>query len=343
MKTMKELFEILLEHGESGNDCMIVTVTKSSGSAPRGAGSRMIVLSDGTSHGTIGGGSIEYEATKEALRGIQQQTSFFKSFVLRPNDAADLGMVCGGQVTAYFQYVSHENASFLDQCRSLLADWDLAKQLWLLLDLTEEAHWTSRYISNDAAISQSFFNGQALSLSELPQEPTEYVLADLHYYIEPLVKAGTVYIFGGGHVAQELVPVLAHLDFRCVVFDDRKEFANPELFPSACRCITGNFEQLSELIDFHPEDYVCIMTRGHLCDYIVQKQVMQTPVSYIGVMGSSRKRQALREKLLADGFTEAEIDRCKSPIGLSIGAETPAEIAVSIAGELIAKLANKPL
>ena len=99
---MKELFEILLEHVESENDCMIVTVTKSSGSAPRGAGSRMIVLADGTSHGTIGGGSIEYEATKQALLGIQEQTSFLKDFALRPNDAADLGMICGGQITCLF-------------------------------------------------------------------------------------------------------------------------------------------------------------------------------------------------------------------------------------------------
>ena len=83
MKTMKELFEILLENGKSGNDCMIVTVTKSSGSAPAAPASRMIVLADGTSHGTIGGGSIEYEATKQAILGIRHQTSFFKSFVLR--------------------------------------------------------------------------------------------------------------------------------------------------------------------------------------------------------------------------------------------------------------------
>ena len=238
MKTMKELFEILLEHVESENDCMIVTVTKSSGSAPCGAGSRMIVLADGTSHGTIGGGSIEYEATKQALLGIQEQTSFLKDFVLRPNDAADLGMICGGQITAYFQYISHENTVFLDQCRSLLANWDQAKQLWLLLDLTEESNWTFQYMTDtiDASLRNLTDSGYAL-----PEEPSEYSIAGRHYYIEPLIKAGTVYIFGGGHVAQELVPVLTHLDFRCVVFDDRKEFANPELFPSACRCITGSF------------------------------------------------------------------------------------------------------
>ena len=177
MKTMKELFEILLEHGESENDCMIVTVTKSSGSAPRGAGSRMIVLADGTSHGTIGGGSIEYEATKQALLGIQEQTSFLKDFVLRPNDAADLGMVCGGQITAYFQYVSHENTVFLDQCRSLLANWDQAKQLWLLLDLTEESNWTFQYMTDtiDASLRNLTDSGYAL-----PEEPSEYKIGRAH-------------------------------------------------------------------------------------------------------------------------------------------------------------------
>ena len=77
------------------------------------------------------------------------------------------------------------------------------------------------------------------------------------------------------------------------------------------------------------------MTRGHEFDYLVQKQLLQTTAHYIGVMGSRKKTLAIREKLLADGFLESEINRCKSPIGLDIKAETPAEIAISIAAELI--------
>lgn len=112
-------------------------------------------------------------------------------------------------------------------------------------------------------------------------------------------------------------------------------------FSHAYKCIVGDFEQIDNYIDVQTEDYICIMTRGHLSDYAVQKQILKTPASYIGVMGSRRKTLTLREKLLADGFTEAEIDRCKSPIGLSIHAETPAEIAISIAGELIALRAKR--
>ena len=77
------------------------------------------------------------------------------------------------------------------------------------------------------------------------------------------------------------------------------------------------------------------MTRGHQYDYLVQQQVLKTPAKYIGVMGSKRKKAIIREKLLHDGFTPEELARITTPIGLNIQAETPSEIAVSIAGELI--------
>ena len=138
-------------------------------------------------------------------------------------------------------------------------------------------------------------------------------------------------------MAQELVPVLNHLNFTCIVFDDRPEFANPDIFPEAEKCIVGSFEHLNDYIEIGPQDFVCIMTRGHQFDYLVEKQILKTPASYIGVMGSRSKTKIIREKLLADGFREEEVSRLKSPIGLDIKAETPAEIAISIAGELIQK------
>lgn len=331
---MQELFQTVIEAMDMKKDLMLVTITESNGSSPRGAGSRMLVLSDGTSHGTIGGGNIEYTATKDAVTGIIEQTSFFREYTLRPNEAADLGMVCGGSVTAYFQYVSHEDLTFYKCIKMLLAGWKENHKLWLILDLTDNAAWDFGFYGNKCG-----FCGIELPEleNEFGSEPGFVDIDERHYYIEPLVKAGTVYIFGGGHVAQELVPLLNHLDFRCVVFDDRAEFANKKIFPDAVNCIAGDFEHIADYIDVKPEDYVCIMTRGHLFDYYVQKQILNTPAAYIGVMGSRRKTLSIREKLLADGFSENDIDRCKSPIGLAIYAETPAEIAVSIAGELIAK------
>lgn len=253
-------------------DFIFAQITKSSGSAPRKAGAAMLILPDGQTVGTVGGGIIEYTASLDALTAWKEQKSFTKDYDLSNRKAAELGMICGGKVTIEFQYISYKNQAF------------------------------RRYLQ-----------------------------------VEFQKSGNTVYIFGGGHVAQELVPVLTHLDFSCVVFDDRPEFSNREVFPDAKECITGDFETIANFIEIKEGDFVCIMTRGHQFDYLVEKQVLKTPASYIGVMGSRSKTKIIHGKLLTDGFSEEEISRLKSPIGLDIKAETPAEIAISIAAELIEK------
>ena len=142
-------------------------------------------------------------------------------------------------------------------------------------------------------------------------------------------------------MARDLVPVLAHVGFRCVVMDDREAFANPRVFPQAERTVVGDMEHISDYVDIRPRDYVCVMTRGHQFDYYVQKQAMALHPYYIGIMGSRNKIRVVTDKLLADGFSLEEIQRCHMPIGIDIGAETPAEIAISITGELIAQRAAR--
>ena len=270
MKGNRQLYNIARKLMEANTDFMFVQITKSSGSAPRKAGACMLVLPDGKTIGTVGGGSIEYTASLDAITAFNEQKSFTKDYDLSNKKAAEFGMICGGHVTLDFHFISSKDTDFY-----------------------------------------------------------EYLLAESEKH------ESTVYIFGGGHVAQELVPVLAHLDFSCVVFDDRPEFSNKEVFPDASQCIVGDFESITDFLDIQEKDFVCIMTRGHQFDYLVQKQILQTNAHYIGVMGSRKKTQIIHEKLLADGFREADLSRLKSPIGLEIKAETPAEIAISIAAELI--------
>lgn len=332
MKNLKELFEIAKASMEQQKDFVFVTVIASSGSTPRGAGSRMLVLPDGTSFGTIGGGSVEHTSVLEAQKALTEKKSSCRAYRLRENQAADLGMICGGDVSLYFQYISWENQDFYQLCSRLLADWNKNENSWLLLDITEETAWQSGYYQENSGLwGLSVSNPAPL----LKPNAAQAVLDGRRYYSEPLVRKGMVYIFGGGHVAQELVPLLTHLEFSCTVFDDREHFSSPRLFPAAAKCITGDFTRLSDYFEITPEDYVCIMTRGHQYDYLVQQQVLKTPAKYIGVMGSKRKKAIIREKLLHDGFTPEELARITTPIGLNIQAETPSEIAVSIAGELI--------
>jgi xanthine dehydrogenase accessory factor len=154
--------------------------------------------------------------------------------------------------------------------------------------------------------------------------------------VEPLGMPGTLFLFGGGHVSQKLAPLADTLDFRIVVIDDRSEFANPARFPQASEfVIPASFEQSLQDCSVDADSYLVIVTRGHLHDKTVLAQALRTPAAYIGMIGSIRKRNAVYDELRAEGFTDEDFKRVHSPIGLKIGAESPEEIAVSIAAELI--------
>lgn len=143
-------------------------------------------------------------------------------------------------------------------------------------------------------------------------------------------------IFGGGHVGKEVEKVLSYIGFNTIILDDREEFANRERFPMAqqVRLLKGFYSAFDE-ISCNEDTYLVIVTRGHIWDYEVLKAALKQPSAYIGMIGSKEKNRTIFEKLLQEGFSQKDLDRVHAPIGLSIGAETPEEIAISIAGEII--------
>ena len=334
---MKALFEELSNVLAKGEEAVLVTIIASSGSTPRGTGSRMLVRQDGSIKGTVGGGAVEYQAILTAMEAMEHKASYTKGFTLNRNQVADIGMVCGGNVVVYFQYIRPDDGDFAGLCTKVREALGRDEDSWLLLDISDETCWQMGLYSKSTGLLGMDMPGQALQEPIFTSRTLQQEVGGRKYYIEPLVQAGTVYIFGGGHVAQELVPVLSHVGFRCVVMDDREEFANREVFPQAAATIVGNLEGIGSYIDIRPCDYVCVMTRGHQFDYYVQRQALTMKPGYIGIMGSRNKIRVVTDKLLADGFTREEIEACHMPIG----AETPAEIAISIAGELICERAAR--
>lgn len=155
-----------------------------------------------------------------------------------------------------------------------------------------------------------------------------------------LLPPGRVYIFGGGHVSQALVPALMAVDFRCVVLEDRAEFCRPELFPGAEEVLLIDNARVTDFVELTGEDWVVIMTRGHKDDLLIQSQIMKTPVRYIGVIGSQQKNAAITARLREIGFSDEDFQNVWAPIGLPIRSETPAEIAVSITAQLILERAG---
>ena len=160
--------------------------------------------------------------------------------------------------------------------------------------------------------------------------------ADPGDFVKEFKLASTAYIFGGGHVAYALEPVLRHIDFRTVVVDDREEYANSERFPHAERTIVvDDFDHSFDDIDVDEDSYIIIVTRGHRGDLKVLRQALKRQSAYIGMIGSRRKNRLLYDTLMEEGVTEDQIAQIHSPIGLDIGSETPEEIGVSIAAEII--------
>lgn len=335
---MRQLYQEIRKLLTRGESAVMAVIVAGHGSVPRGAGARMLIRQDGTAMGTIGGGMVEYRAMQMALEVLEKKTSCLKGFSLTRDEIAGIGMVCGGDVTVYFQYIDGTRTELVLLCDEILDACEKNEDSWLVTDLTDEKDWAMelyRAGGTKGALAGNLDDSLFVSKAVMAQKDGR------RYYVEPLAQAGKVYVFGGGHVARELVPLLSHLDFRCVVWDDRQEFSNRTVFPDADETVTASFEQVFEGKEITKKDFIVVMTRGHQYDYLVQKQALETKAGYIGVMGSRNKISVVTKKLLEDGFSEEEIRRCHMPIGLAIHAETPAEIAVSIAGELIQMRAER--
>lgn len=322
---MLGLFEALKAQYIKEESCMLAVVVGASGSTPREAGAYMLVNADGRIWGTVGGGATEYEATQKAQEQLKLQQSKLCHYDLSP--VAD--KLCGGAQDILLHYIDMAQEASRNALAEVFEAAASGQAFWLHIPLAEGAM---------QAVIKSKFDDRA------DIEPAEAKNAKLQtFYSELFNYDGTVYIFGGGHVAQELVPVLAHLDFRCIVLDDREEFANPGLFPNAVQCLQVNYEHLEAQVSLTANDYACIMTRAHTYDAECERFALKSEAGYIGIMGSKHKAKLTREKLLSEGFTETDISRVITPIGISLPCETPAEIAISIAAQLIEVRANKRL
>lgn len=327
---MREFLREIVHALEAGKPVELVSVVRSSGSTPRGAGAIMAVFTDGRAAGTIGGGSAEFETQKRASALLAEGGEELNRFRFVHGEAASLGMVCGGGVEVQFQYLSPEDKETIAILRELKEACGRNADTWLLRRI-EDGRVTAMGVADREGVRH--LAAPPENLADLLGNRAVY---DGTWFAVPVVKAGRTYIFGGGHVSQALVPVLAAVDFRPVVYDDRPEFADPALFPGAEKVLCGSFLELSEHLTVTTDDYVVIMTRGHQADYEVLTQVLRSGAKYLGCIGSRKKLALCRDRLFSDGFTQAEYARLHAPIGLAIGAETPAEIAVAVAAEMIA-------
>lgn len=159
----------------------------------------------------------------------------------------------------------------------------------------------------------------------------------LDVYVEVRSPVQELVIVGAGHIARPLSTIGALLGFEVTVVDDRPDFATRERFPEARRLVRVDFSDPFRDIAIHPGSHVLLVTRGHRYDYECLLRIlgMDPPPAYIGMIGSRRRVRATFAQLLEEGVPKERLSDIHAPVGLDIGSETPEEIAVSVAAELV--------
>lgn len=323
---MEKIFKALENQLTAGQTSVLVTIIDQAGSTPRGLGTQMLVGTKGILAGTVGGGAIEQRAINHSLELIAQNKSEVCAYDLSGANHSDLGMVCGGGVTLLFNVVAADTPDWQAVLEFMFKCFEENVPGFLVQELS-----SGRTALLDEA--GSLLAGTAMTLS----------LQDIGYggktvegrFVLPLATKQRVILCGGGHVAQSLVPVLASVDFQVTVVETRPEFARKELFPLAKEVLLVDYTALESYIALKPSDFFVIMTHGHVHDYTLQEQLLRKEYAYIGVMGSKRKIASVNERLTAAGICQEKIASVHTPIGVTIGAVTPAEIAISVAAECI--------
>jgi xanthine dehydrogenase accessory factor len=162
----------------------------------------------------------------------------------------------------------------------------------------------------------------------------------LHVYVEAIQPARVLYLFGAGHVNALTAKAAKLAGFEVEVIDDRPEFACKERFPDARAVHTGDMKAALAGLKPNSRALIFIATRGHALDADALRWAVDTPAGYIGMIGSKRKVQFVRNKLKLDGVSDEQFARVHSPAGLNIGTTTPEEIAIAVVAEMIACIRN---
>ncbi|MCK9174241.1 MAG: XdhC family protein [Desulforhopalus sp.] len=332
---MRNILNPLLDTLRRGESAIFGTIVEQSGSAPRGSGAKMLVTADGTLYGTIGGGPVEGNSQHRAATMFQENSDFLlQPYNLDNETAANAGMVCGGAVKVLLRRLTPEHLPLFEEIQAAYVS---RRRPVLVISLPAGGIPQLTLLSNGTFIGAELDEDTAAEVLHKTQKcRTPYTLgaASGIFYVEPQIDTGTLWLVGAGHISLATAKAADFVDFTVRVMDDRAEFANRERFPEA--------EDVQVLKDFSscfpvlgPDDYVVIVTRGHSHDREVLEQALANSPGYLGMIGSRKKRDTTYRLLRDKGVTEEQLAAVHCPIGLSIGADTPEEIAICIVGELI--------
>ena len=297
------------------------------------ATAKMLITASGARIGTVGGGCLEAEITERALEVLERREPAASEHTLNAELAGDYGLTCGGTALMFIEpvFVDTRLAAIYAACAGLLARGErgmLATALDWSAGPAKSLSTPTGYIGSDASHLRA-----ALDAAVAERVDQRF---DAGVFAERVAGSPRLIVFGGGHVGARVAEAAAFAGWRVTLVDDRPDFADARRLPFAERAVVCDFHDLPATLGVDAETFVVVATRGHQHDALIVEQLARQELRYLGMLGSRRKVALTWRLLAAAGVPQARLDSIHAPVGLSIGADTPEEIAVSIVAEMIA-------
>ena len=333
---MYTLFPRIHERLQTGQAVALATVIGRRGSLPMASDAKLLVLADDSFEGTVGGGCLEAEVYAGAAALLRDGSARVDEYHLNEVEAETGGHVCGGTVEVFTRVLRPDDdvVRFVDTAVRL-QDTDPELVLATRIDSRAPAHLLAGRDGLAAALGDT---------EGVRYTRAKGVLDDsgARWFVESVRPAPLLIVFGAGHCGAALGAAASAAGFRVWMLEDRPAFLQAEAMPWAERLRLVDFTALPEL-PLGADTSVAIVTRGHDHDLVVLRQLIGEAVNYLGMIGSRHKRELFRRILTEEGCPQDDFDRLRSPMGMDIGAETPAEIAVSVVAELVAARRKRAL
>lgn len=341
---MREVIRALIEAVQSGKAVSFCRLVETRGSTPQKAGAAMLVFPDGSQVGTLGGGCVEAEVKRQALRNLTDGKAEVATFKLDDDYGWDDGLICGGrmrvlieplrdaQSAAYFQRLDELLSGGRGFTEAIAFDSEkcgLATPVAYLFDAAGEPIEVMHADAGPEAAPDLVRHGVE-PLDGRPRAKAERGVAFL-----PALPRCRLLIVGGGHIGRAVADLAPDLDFEVTVVDDREDVISQERFPKAEKRIAGPIGKTLGEISIDSDTYCLIVTRGHNHDEEALYHLAESPARYVGMIGSKRKIKLIFDDLLNEGISAESLSRVYAPLGIDIGSQTVPEIAVSILAELV--------
>ena len=345
---MQVVFNEAVKQLESETPVVVATVIGTKGSTPQKPGSKLLVRTDGSGVGTLGGGCVEgdiWYAASELLKS--GGTAEYREYELNEDLAAEDGLICGGTMFFLIDPV-YEPGEYIDFAKEIEGAYTGSDAV-ALASLIRGGSGSDATIGAKMFIRQDGSTVGSLGSPELDEGAikeafelmvhgkNKYVVtgSGAEYFIEAYTTPPQLVLCGGGHVSNSIAPLAKTLGFRVFVTDDREEFANADRFPEADIIVAKKPEDALDELPINPNTFIIVATRGHRYDNVALAAAARTSAKYVGLLGSKRKIILIYEDLIRMGIPNERIRELRAPIGLDIGARTPEEIAVSIMSEVL--------